>query len=239
MSPDPFGYDERVVAVIDILGFSALVEASNQDGIALAKVGDLLRTDVLFSKFLEIFDSAQGAFFSDTFVLSMPFPRTQTFYMVREVGHLCQYLFMQGLPCRGAVCAGPLHHKGAYLAGPALVRAHELERSRAVHPRVVLDPSALDHWSHDVVQGSSLEMFGPLVRRDADGNHFIDIFSDLYPANFYQWTNFVEGFDPLPPHPEFIAKAKQFVDDCLQRYAANDRILAKYRWLEAQLQRQY
>jgi len=74
---DPISYEDRVVAVIDILGFSRLVMASDGDPAALNSVRQLLRVDELFSQFLELFPSAQGTFFSDTFVMSMQFPDTQ------------------------------------------------------------------------------------------------------------------------------------------------------------------
>jgi len=166
----------------------------------------------------------------------MRFPSTQTFYVIREIGHLCQYLLMQGLPCRGAICAGPLYHNGSYVVGPALVRAHEMEKSKAIYPRVILDEHVLEHWSQDVKEGSSIELLAPLVKQDSDGQHFIDILSGLYPANFYQWANFVEGFDPLPTHSVFIARARQFVSRCLEEHANNSRVLQKYEWLAAQLE---
>jgi len=228
-------YEERVVAVIDILGFSRLVMMSDGDAAALDSVRQLLRVDELFSKFLEFFPSAQGTFFSDTFVMSMQFPDTQTFYVVREIGYLCQYLLNLGLPCRGAISAGSLYHDGQNVVGPALVCAHELEQAQAKYPRVILDKTALEYWSRDVAEGSSLDMFGPLVKRDDDGAHFIDIFSELYPANFYQWAHFVEAFEPLPPHPEFIARAMRFVDERLKIYADDGRVFPKYQWLSMQL----
>jgi hypothetical protein len=232
---DPISYEERVVAVIDILGFSHLVMTSDGDAAALDSVRQLLRVDELFSKFLEFFPSAQGTFFSDTFVMSMQFPDVQTFYVVREIGYLCQYLLNLGLPCRGAISAGPLYHKAQNVVGPALVRAHELEQDKAKYPRVIFDEPALEHWKRDVAEGSSLDMFAPLVKRDDDGEHFIDIFSELYPTNFYQWAHFVEAFEPLPPHSEFIARAQRFVGERLEAYADNGHVLRKYQWLSAQL----
>jgi hypothetical protein len=233
---DAFRYEDRVVAIIDILGFSALVKESGSDPTALGKIRQLLRTNELFSKFLDYFPSAQGAFFSDTFVMSMNIPAHQTLHVIRETGYLCQYLLMQGLLCRGAIAAGALYHDGSYVAGPALVRAHELESRKAIYPRVILDESALEHWRQDVSEGSANENLAPLVKEDRDGFHFIDIFSELFPANFYQWADFVESFDRLPPHAEFVTRSKQFVDASLLACAHDDRVRPKYEWLSAQLE---
>jgi hypothetical protein len=226
-----FRYEERVVALIDILGFSALVKASASSPAAQSRAGQLIRVNELFSKFLEFVPLAQGSFFSDTFVFSMQSPTNNIVYVVREIGYLCQYLLMQGLPCRGAISVGPLYHNGAYVIGPSLVRAHELETSRAIYPRVIFDENALEYWERDVREGSSVEILAPLVKKDDDGFHFIDIFSKIFPTNFYQWTDFIESFPPLPAHNDFIAQAKDFTEQAIKEHTHDERISDKYKWL--------
>jgi hypothetical protein len=45
-----------------------------------------------------------------------------------------------GLPVRGAITRGALHHRPDELVGPALIRAYFLERAVAFYPRIIFDP---------------------------------------------------------------------------------------------------
>ena len=105
-----FEYEERLVALIDVLGFSQLTVASAEEQYAKEKLGLFVDVSFQFREFVSTFvDFALGDFFSDTFVLSAP--PVFAFHLVREIGQLSRALLTLGLPCRGGISAGPLFHR--------------------------------------------------------------------------------------------------------------------------------
>src|ERR1700728_1508618 len=134
-----FEYNERVVAFVDILGFSDLGRKSTEYPDAKEKVRRLISVNKLFAEFMTKFQPnfSRANFFSDSFVLSMPHPPDRSSYLVREVGYLCRYLLALGLPCRGGIVSGPLFHEDRFVIGPALIEAYNLESTAAKYPRVI------------------------------------------------------------------------------------------------------
>ncbi len=97
-----FVFEERIVAFVDVLGFSELVRHSEKDSAALAKLARLIATNQLFERVVEkwLGPSMQGAFFSDSFALSEPWPDHRAIYLIRETGFLCRYPTPKGPPER-------------------------------------------------------------------------------------------------------------------------------------------
>jgi len=240
LSDTDFGYMDRAVAFIDVLGFADLVKQSQESSRALDHVKRLVATNKLFEKFTHQFlkSFAEAAFFSDSFVLSVDSPEHRFIHLIRETGYLCRYLLLQGLACRGAITTGPLHHRERVVVGPALVDAYRLEQSVPIYPRVILDGAAMEHWNQEfrLIEGhgpahSSVEA---VVKRDRDGQYFLDIFNAEW-LNFLPWTDFVPSDNPIPTdHIEFLKKAGKQLDDRRYEHRANLKISAKYEWLAAE-----
>jgi hypothetical protein len=230
-----FGYEDRVVAFIDVLGFASLAEQSERNSNAQAKVRKLVTINKLFEQFIgEYLDFAESAFFSDSFVLSMTPPDVRTLYVVREIGYLCRYLLWQGFPCRGAIATGPLFHRGRFIVGPALVSAHRLEQSVAIYPRVILDGGTLRHWQNEFCESSPHSNFISMVKRDQDGQHFLDIFSSEWTTTL-PWTEFLPSYDQMPTDPDkFLHETAKHIADGLATNANSVKIRAKYEWLFTQ-----
>jgi hypothetical protein len=227
----PFVYADRIVAFIDVLGFSELVTASDKDSIALSKLKKLIATYELFERFMrDYFDFAEGDFFSDCFVLSVN--TDQVIYLIRETGYLCRHLLLQGFSCRGGISAGALYHHGRVVVGPALIKAYQLERSVAVYPRVLLDDATMACWEEEFRPSSAHPHLQTLVKRDRDGQHFIDIFNPEWGPNFIPWTEFIPSSDSVPTDPiEFLKVAWKRIKDNHAANIGNAKIRAKYEWL--------
>ncbi len=232
---DSFEYKERVVAFVDVLGFSALVRRSETDPAAMDNVRKLVTVNELFYSFMTKFQLSTASFFSDSFVLSMQPDRV--LYVVREIGYLCRYLLLQGLPCRGAITTGSLYHRGRFVLGPAFVSAAEMEKSVAVYPRVVLDDATMANWRLEFrvdefghrAQHASLEN---LVKRDRDGRHFIDIFNPEWGTGFIPWTEIIPSYDLVPTDPaEFLERARVSIDVGRAASAGDTKVREKYKWL--------
>jgi hypothetical protein len=233
----PFEYEERIVAFVDVLGFADLVRRSEADGAARAKLARLIAANQLFERVVQkwLGPSMQGAFFSDSFALSEPWPGHRAIYVIRETGYLCRYLLLQGLPCRGAIASGSLHHEGRFVVGPALVTAAMLEKDVAIYPRIVLDEPTVEHWTREVTDSATSDL-ASLVRRDDDGQHFLDLFDPNWPASFIPWTNVEPTFEPLPADPgEFLRRARDLIERGLAANVGNPRVRQKYEWLATQL----
>jgi hypothetical protein len=59
-NPGAFAYKDRVVAFIDVLGFSELVRASGESPTARARLERLLAADKLFERFIGEFLEREG-----------------------------------------------------------------------------------------------------------------------------------------------------------------------------------
>lgn len=231
-----FRYQERAVAFIDVLGFAELVKLSDTSEYARAKVGKLIDINNLFEKFIsEYLDFAEATFFSDSFVLSFNSPHSLV-YLIRETGYLCRYLLLQGFASRGAISTGSLHHRGRFIVGPALVDAYRLEQSVAIHPRIILDHATLAHWKQEFRVdefggGSAHPQVEGLVKRDRDGQHFIDTFHPEWPSSFLPWSDFVPTA-PIPTDPaDFLKEAWERIEEGRAAHTGNPKVLAKYEWL--------
>src|SRR5690349_6196349 len=78
-------YEERVVAFVDVLGFSELTLASRDDKTALAKLSAFVATNRIFADFYKkVLEFGTATFFSDSFVVSMR--PEQAWYLFRHTG---------------------------------------------------------------------------------------------------------------------------------------------------------
>jgi hypothetical protein len=232
-----FDYQERVVALIDVLGFTNLVKRSSEKPAELPKICRLIAANKLFERVSsEFLPFADAAFFSDSFVLSMRWPEHHLIYLIREIGYLCRYLLLQGFPCRGAIATGLLFHEGRFIVGPALVDAYRLEKSVAIYPRVILDDATMAYWRNEFRldefgQGSAHQHLETLVKRDCDGWSCIDIFNPEWSGNFIPWSDVVPSAEVIPPvHADFIEQARKRIGEG-HATSSDPKILAKYDWL--------
>ena len=225
-------YRQRVVAFIDVLGFSNLVKASAAGVSAHNKINRLIAIYTVFDWFVpQILNNlVEGGFFSDTFILSAEIDRV--LYLFRETGNLCRYLLLQGFPCRGAIVAGLLHHRQRIIIGPALVDAYRAEQSVAIYPRVLVDEASRNYWAEECAVNSVHSHLKSLVKRDCDGHHYLDIFDPQWNA-FVPWTDFVPAADAVPSDPaQFLSAALKQIREGLRVSSGNANVHAKYVWLE-------
>jgi hypothetical protein len=216
-------YQDRVIAFVDILGFSALTLESGSDPVALARIAELIKTNSIFEYFYsKVLEFGNATFFSDSFVVSME--PSQAWYLFRHTGQLCRYLLLRGLPCRGAITNGKLYHDGKIVVGPALVQAYHLEQV-ARYPRVIVEESASALWRDDA-HAWELDC---LMRSDGGSYSYIDIFNPRWADEFVPWPDDV----PTDNHV-FIEAASAEIATGLSRYSDDGKVLEKYKWLAAE-----
>ena len=93
------------------------------------------------------------------------------------------------------------------------------------------------HWKREFRldefgQGCAHPQLEGLVKRDRDGQQFLDIFSPEWGPNFIQWTEFVPAMETIPIDPvEFLKRVFDQIEDGRTKHKNNLKVLAKYEWL--------
>jgi hypothetical protein len=214
-----FESDNRTVAFVDLLGFSSVVRGAYTplDRRMIAESITRLRD---FNFFTDVFRMQ----FSDCVVLITGTTEDEISDLLTGLAVLSCKFALTRIPLRGAITIGPIYHDEAMIIGPALETAYKLEQSRAIYPRILVDPSCLlrPSWSHQ-------------LRRGHDDEHFIDFLrllpSMVPPPNTWRgamklMTHTAEQWTKYAQQPE-IAKKWQWLHsyavDALERYANEPR----------------
>jgi len=160
--PIKLAYKKSLVAFIDILGFSDLVNKSSSDPEKRKKVEKIVNfvRDIIFvqEKILQPDDPfyLKVSFISDSIVISVDIPEhthdQHLLNILKYTGSVGLSLLALGISCRGAIVMGNIfHHRDSNfntVVGPALVNAYNLERTVAVYPRIIVDNSVYDLWKN-------------------------------------------------------------------------------------------
>jgi hypothetical protein len=212
-------YDDRYVALIDIMGWSSTLKRSETDDAARAAVHRAARAVSRIPEFAANVNAIEFpkddnfppsdirvSYFSDTVVVSLPITDTAQFFLTAILRDLCEVLLNDGHYMRGAIVRGLVHHSERALYGPAVVDAHSLECRTAVYPRVLITPAAAKAFAdeHD-------------IRTDVDGLKYLNILHSSAPSQAYiAW---------LTERRAFVAK-KEKTD------VGNLHLVAKHRWFK-------
>lgn len=174
-------YEERIVAFVDILGFSELVSNSSSDSEEYEKIKHALDTINRVKK--ESYGtSAKVTTFSDSIVISYPInEKDPLFYILIDLVHLQLELLQQGVLVRGGIAKGKIRHIQEMVFGPAMVAAYELESKYAVYPRIIVEKELVD-WEKEnykkQIYGAQYDindLESILKRDDYNDIYFIDI----------------------------------------------------------------
>ena len=208
-------YEQRLCAFVDILGFGDLVQRSLDRPALQEQIRQLLRevvlacpvwernspVDVIEARLRqedvpdpqgkaeqlvnEYAAAERGSSFSDCLVLSATLNDRAITGLVTSLLYLSGNLAELGAYARGAVYLGQLCHEQDLCFGPSLINAYELERNKAVYPRIVFSPEAYEA----VAQGNltSLGPSAPYLREDVDGQRFLDFLNQT--ALHFSWPS--------------------------------------------------
>ncbi|MBO0589259.1 hypothetical protein I2484_18360, partial [Sporosarcina sp. E16_8] len=190
-------YENRLVAFIDILGFSALVQKSESDTLYAEKLYKALDNVQEAVKQNEIKQSTENsalemAQFSDSLVVSLPYTNSASFFsFVMKLNLIQKTLADEGILIRGGVSAGKLYHKGSISYGPAFIRAYNIENGLADYPRIVIDPQIINLKllpENEDLEDSIFQMGfhnfegnrNPIVLKDVDSLYYINYLYGMY-----------------------------------------------------------
>ena len=173
---EPPPYDERYVALVDILGWKEIVKKSVEDPSVLPRVSEAAEIIGMAPEYAkEINQNAKHvdvdftpdirvSHFSDHVFLSFPKDAASENLLRIMVATLCRGLLDARHYTRGAVVCDFVRHTSSVLYGPAVSKAVELEQEVAKYPRIVVAPSAHSLFTSDTA-----------LRTDFDGLKHLDI----------------------------------------------------------------
>lgn len=144
-------YEERVVAFLDILGFSQMVMQRQDDDVdfIVNLIPDMLKTH----QGMSLREDLEVTRISDSIILSLNTNKndkrlSSLFQLSVFIGRVQHELALNGYYMRGGISVGPLFHRSKQnlLIGPAFISAYNLESKYSIVPRVIIDNSLKDFY---------------------------------------------------------------------------------------------
>ena len=134
------------IAFLDVLGFSEIV---SRDDIKLLETYFTTITTVLNSV-QEFKSKIQSCLISDSIILIAPFDQNGFTDILIAVRRIQRELLWLSIILRGAISHGQVYYNSEknIIVGKGYIRTYNLEKE-AVYPRVIIDPSIINHFGGD------------------------------------------------------------------------------------------
>jgi hypothetical protein len=228
-------YEERVLAFIDILGFSNTIKKTVDNGIEdeifTRKINNLIENIQWHLNYEKnhfgenIIKSKIVNQFSDSIIISyLMNEESGIFDILLDILYLCAAVIQKGFLLRGAIVCDKLFHTENKIFGPALVKAYEMESKLAIYPRIILDDNIIKiaELYHNRIHDPEMEReyVKQLILKDFDGLYFINIFDAIE-------SELDAGIEEMPEYFESLKKIIVSMDT-----QNNFSIKSKYLWLK-------
>ncbi len=247
-------YEKRIVAFLDILGFSTMIEDSKVDTTLRARIKNAMeiiyrvKEEYSNEKGYEQATGVRVTTFSDSIVISYPANKQDgLFLLLISIIHLQLELGALGIMIRGGIAVGDIYHDGRMVFGPAMNEAYKLENKKAVYPRVVITKDTLlkgidgtaDHSPYGLKYDLE-DIYECVKNKDYED----DSKSNLYFVDFL--TKADEITDYGDEYYDWLKRFRVAVVDGLNRYSKSNEgnknlskeekktykgIFKKYRWM--------
>ncbi len=240
---DYINYEDRIVAFIDILGFSEIVKESITNKDLLDKIyfslfmlklnenpknwnSSMLELEEDFqkkdkSKF-EINDNLKCTQFSDCITFSVKY-NDDNFHEVFSsfLSRICligSQLLYFGVVFRGGISIGKLHHSSEnVIIGPALVDAYNIESKIAKSPRIILSKSLIQKLNYPIKTTDDRYPYHGYIKRFEDG---------------LVGSTQLSALEVLQKHiGEYLINIKKEIINGLDDNIDNPSVFEKYKWL--------
>ena len=222
-------YENRLVAFIDILGFSKLILRSEIETDRVPWLINILNAiksnEGIKERFGEDLDvRMEFTAFSDCFVLSSKIPEDPVNTALYQIALICSLLLRAGLFARGAIVEGHLFHRNNIVFGPGLLDAYSKEQKEAIYPRIIVSSSLIERYYREIkvpeVNKIVNKWSSTLLRKDNDNNCYLDtIFSVPFS---------LKNAD----EKEHIELTKIHLEKQIEENKNNSDILKKYVWFK-------
>jgi len=235
-------YHNRILAFIDVLGFKEAVkrtnEIENQHEIGFInnffdEINNQQRMKECFPKEIQLNDRIVNQF-SDSIVISYS-KENFIHHIFQDAYFLCIKAMENEFLLRGAIVYGKLIHSknDNKLFGPACLEAYEMEREKAVFPRIIIDEKifdlAKDNYSNCDNPDLEYENLMKLISLDFDNINYINYINKYY-------TGVDVGEEGEQKHSILVYNNLKKLENS---YKKDNKLKWKYLWLEKKYKEAY
>ena len=213
-------YEDKIVAFIDILGFTSLVMSINthpevHDRLLYALKLIKSRKAPELSDFTDY--QIEVSVFSDSIALSTNCDNL--WGIIWSCGSLQAEILKVGVLTRGGISKGKTFHEDDILYGEGMINAYRIESKAAIYPRIVLDPKLIPGLNEGLRYYS--------LRQDSDSLWFINPFSfNAIIDDTDELT--ADGYDP---HELYLKELGDHIDKGKAEAKTVDQV-SKWTWLK-------
>jgi hypothetical protein len=167
-------FDYRCVAFLDILGFSALVEADAEAPLPI-HLPRILTCLELVQETIDGDIDLDIQTFSDSIIITSAFD-PESFCLLLDLVVAMERTFIENALClRGGVAFGRHYDDGRVLYSGGLVSAYRIESRQAKVPRVVVDRNLLDLMlNRPDIESDHRDRIHATLLQDKDGQAFVN-----------------------------------------------------------------
>ena len=226
-------YEDRLVAFIDVLGFSNMVADTATDAKKLQHLASALSS--LYHRIWEweadgYYSSFAFTQFSDSIVISSLAESADSFEMLMQLLlGVMELVDSYDILVRGGIARGQLIHDRTMVVGPAMVKAYHLESKDAIYPRIIIEKELKEQIEADVedyiknhLHLSEVPEQNNIFKTDTDGWCYLDY---VQPSPIYNFELNQEGH--LKVLDELVEKGLR---------SSKDEVRLKYQWLKRKVE---
>ncbi len=224
----PDAYRQSVVTFLDILGFREMIrnKPASVVSAALDAVSETAAQPVGIGG-----DQTKVISFSDSVVRVRPTDAESPYEaLLHEIQDLsaAQWSLMDfGVLVRGGTTIGEVAVAPGRAFGPAFVRAYDLESSIASAPRIVIDPTVIQHMREHIgglsgikSRRNCIDELKSHIRLGNDGVWFVDYISSVYRIML-----------PKSEVESALLRFKTIIIDMIDELPEKSLIITKFLWL--------
>lgn len=219
---------ESIVCFTDILGFSALDHSLSleENNLLLKDLHSNLKKQYYIMQ--QTNPNAHFKAFTDNIILAYPLYDegegwAGSIFMAFIEYQL--YMTLKGYFLRGGISTGAYYGDDTIAYGPALIESYKLESTIAIFPRIILSPqmTSMVHLHLSYYATIKISPQFNHILKDEDGIYFLNY--------LYQLNEDYMMFENFEDYKNSILSHKILVEQKLQEFQQDQRVLSKYRWV--------
>lgn len=244
-------YEKRIIAFIDILGFSELIKDSEKNPATLEKIYEVInyfknweKPESWNLKTIEIEEDAQKkglvnfdlsnkstcTCFSDSIIVSIKISDNDVnailSTLIANISYIGSYIIQKGILFRGAITIGNIiHQDNGIILGQGFIDAYNLESKLATFPRIVVSDKLIKELNYPLEAKRNRYPYHQYLTRDKDG--CVGFNQLKYFEVIQSWTEMKE--DILK---DALDKIRKVIIEGLDYSFELPSVHSKYQWLK-------
>ena len=160
--------DYYIVAFVDILGFSNMVQSDCENRSGSIKYFEVLQE---INRETQKIGDCNITQFSDSVIFSLPLSQDNYIKMIKILAEYQRKLLYHNIICRGAIAYGKHYKEDDFMFSQALIEAYQLESKDAIYPRIIISKNLLEYFKPAI-------QTPPYLVQEKDGFYFVDYLFD-------------------------------------------------------------